>query len=259
MTQSLGRAILPAARYDALSFVVRRMRGRRDPGRHALIDRAFVEVHGATVRAGPFTGMSYEPVFVGHTTAVAAKLLGAYELELHAAINRLLATDMSLFVDVGCAEGYYAAGVALRRPDVRVVAFDVDPAARRMCRMLAQRNQVSVEVRSEATTDYLSSLGPGAVVFSDCEGAESHLLDPERAPALVHLPIVVEIHDFVDSGISSLLRRRFEGSHHVQEVVMRPRDPVVYPELQCFVHGERELALSEGRPATMSWYVMEPK
>jgi SAM-dependent methyltransferase len=251
---------MPDRHYDAMSFAVRRIRARRDDiSVHTAFERRFVSRYGATVRGGPFAGLIYDPRVIGHTTAVAAKLLGAYERELHPAVERTLASDMSRFVDIGCAEGYYAVGVACRRRDVRVVGFDIDPAARRMCRILAGINGVSVDVRSEASRDYLRSLARGTVVFSDCEGAESHLLDPEQVPSLSQLPIIVELHDFLDPMVSATIRSRFAASHVVEEVTTSPRDPAIYSELAVFPETERDLALSEGRPTAMSWFVMRPR
>ncbi len=260
VSRSIARAVLPGEQYDAMSFAMRRLHGRRRRENiHTALDRRFARDYGTTVQAGPFTGLVYDPRVIGHTTAVAAKLLGAYERELHPAIRRTLASDMSQFVDIGCAEGYYATGVAYRRRDVRVVAFDIDPAARHMCRLLAQANDVTVDIRCEATNAYLASLGPSSVVFSDCEGAEAQLLDMDQAGALGHVPIIVEIHDFVDPKLSPLIRTRFEATHKVDEIRTAPRDPAMYPELKVFAEGDRHLALSEGRPASMSWLIMEPR
>jgi hypothetical protein len=188
-----------------------------------------------------------------------AKVLGTYECELHEAMADVLASDMSEFVDIGCADGYYAVGVAVRRPDVKVVAFDIDPPARHMTRLLARTNGVSVDVRSEATTDYLDSLSQGAVVFSDCEGCESELLDPVRAPALRRLRIIVEVHDFLDPMISASLRSRFAGTHTMHEIGTEPRDGAAYPELRSLQPAERDALLSERRPAPMTWLVMQPR
>jgi hypothetical protein len=189
---------------------------------------------------------------------VGAKLIGAYERELHPVIERILASDMRRFVDIGSAEGYYVVGVARRRPDVEVVAFDIDATARQMCRMMARANGTNPAVGAEATVEYLAIQPPQTVIFSDCEGAEGVLLDPNRAPALRTLLIVVEVHDFIRPGLSTLLRARFSPTHRIQEVRAQPRDPSAFPEIQDFSPADQALTLSEGRPGGMSWLVMDP-
>ncbi|MBP0574360.1 50S ribosomal protein L11 methyltransferase, partial [Mycobacterium tuberculosis] len=52
-----------------------------------------------------------------------------------------------LFVDVGCAEGFYAVGMALRLPSLMVRAFDIDAAAQQMAKGLAQLNGVADRVQ----------------------------------------------------------------------------------------------------------------
>ena len=51
-------------------------------------------------------------------------LLGTWELELTEIWERILANDYSLMVDVGAAEGYYAVGMNLRKPNAEVIAYE---------------------------------------------------------------------------------------------------------------------------------------
>ena len=74
------------------------------------------------------------------------KLVGSYEAELHGVIEQIVATDYQVVVDVGCAEGYYANGLARRLPSARVYAFDTDPEARHLCEAMAALNGVEKRV-----------------------------------------------------------------------------------------------------------------
>ncbi len=202
--------------------------------------------------------MEYDQRVIPHTTAVAAKLIGAYESELHSAIEEILELDLSMFVDIGCAEGFYVVGVMRRRPDVDVIAFDIDATARHMCRLTARKNGVTPSIRREATLDFLAGLPDRAVVFCDAEGAEVMLLDPQKAPALARLPVLVEVHDFLQSGATDLLKLRFASTHSVREIGMSQRDPDAFPELAGIPPGDRDLAISEGRGKAVTWLVMLP-
>src|SRR5271170_382684 len=67
------------------------------------------------VRNGPFAGMRYaRPLPEG--SIFFPKLLGSYEAELQAHFERVIGTDYSAIVDVGCADGYFAVGLAMRMP-----------------------------------------------------------------------------------------------------------------------------------------------
>ena len=76
--------------------------------------------------------------------------------------------------DIGCAEGYYAVGMAGRMPATRVDAFDIDPAAQRACGELAARRGVAERVRVGArftADDFAAYAGRKTLVLCDVEGA----------------------------------------------------------------------------------------
>jgi len=95
-----------------------------------------------------------------------------------------------------------------------VVAFEIEPAARRAAEELAQLNGVEtrVELRGHRRPDDLASLTAEGVslIVCDCEGNEAVLLDPAAVPGLVRSYILVETHDFVIRGITYDLSRRFK-------------------------------------------------
>ena len=57
------------------------------------------------------------------------KLIGSYEEEVHLIIEEIIRRRYSIVVNIGCAEGYYAVGFALRIPDAIVYAFDIETTA----------------------------------------------------------------------------------------------------------------------------------
>jgi 2-polyprenyl-3-methyl-5-hydroxy-6-metoxy-1,4-benzoquinol methylase len=92
------------------------------------ITRAIVKRHGLVVLDGPFAGMRYVPQAAG--SSLLPKLLGCYEAELHPTLTSVFSLNYRQVVDVGCAEGYYAVGLATRILEARVFAFDTDMQAR---------------------------------------------------------------------------------------------------------------------------------
>ena len=105
----------------------------------------------ARVVRGPFAGLHY-PRRRGDIVH-AAKLLGAYECELHAALERLVARAPSRVVNVGSGDGFYVAGLARRLPAAEVWAVDPDPLAQRACHNTAARNAVEGRVHHVARLD----------------------------------------------------------------------------------------------------------
>jgi len=216
---------------------------------------------GETVAQGPFAGMTLPPRLVKWGRP-APYLIGSYEEELQEPLERLLAKAPSLVVNVGCAEGYYAIGIARRLPRARVVAVDPDPDARARCRQLAELNGVSTRIRLEPALiaeDLRGLLQLGTMIICDCEGCEIALLDPVVAPELEAADLIVELHDHVVPGSARSIIDRFVDTHRVSVLQSRKRmpDPAVYPSLRSLPPRYWSGLLDETRPGPMQWAVME--
>jgi len=218
------------------------------------------------VRHGLFYGMKY-PSLEAAGSALFPKLLGSYERELHHIMERIVRTDYETVVDVGCAEGYYATGLALRLPEARVIAFDVDASARELCRQMTEANGVSsrVEIRSECSPLALMELplGRRALIISDCEGYEQHLFTPDTIAMLAAHDVLIEVHAFVNPDIPVLLRQRFAATHHIESVASTDDadKPAHYPWIaqENFTPEEWRALLAEGRPGIMEWLWLTSK
>jgi hypothetical protein len=225
------------------------------------ISEAYIERNGLEVKHGVFKGMSY-PGGVSTGSVLVPKLLGSYESELDQAWKTILETDYETIVDIGCAEGYYAVGFARQQSSCRILAYDTDPHAQKLCRIMAAHNNVagSVTVRGTATVDELNEVVKGrCLVLCDCEGAEIFILNPIDVPALLACDIVVEVHSFVDPTIAETLKRRFVVTHEIAYIAAQERDPNAYEEIAFLSAEDREKAVSECRREGMGWLVMRVK
>ncbi len=226
--------------------------------RSELIKRRVVQAIGLEVQSGPFSGMRM-PSQVAEGCFV-AKLLGTYESELHATLMSLGGRSPECVVNIGCAEGYYAVGLARLWEDVAVFAYDGNPTAQRLCRRMAVENGVSERITiggSFSSQDFQQFAGRRVVVFCDIEGGELELLDPERAPALREFDILVEMHDTPHSLTSQLLPARFEPTHRVHRFSLGGRDPGQFPILQDLSHLDQLLAIWEWRSGPTPWAYFE--
>jgi hypothetical protein len=216
--------------------------------------------HGLFVQSGPFTGMAYISEAV--CSSLVPKLLGSYESELHDLLAQILARDYDAVIDVGCAEGYYAVGLALCLPRARVHAFDIDARARELCTKLAQANQVAERVIVEGECDHerLNSLIQGrTLIVCDCEGCELHLLDPSVAPRLKESDLLVELHDMIDPNITPTILSRFAATHEITLVDTAERDPNAFPILRNFDRLTQRTAVAEFRDTPMQWGYLQAR
>lgn len=245
--------------------VARRVDAHRTAAFRRKIDgptRAYLARYGLEVRHGPFAGMRYLPGLEATSGDLVGKLLGAYEAELHPAIQRWLDAAPARILDVGSAEGYYAVGLAHALPSTTVYAYDIDPAARALCAELAALNglQERVVIREACTPESLADHPrDGVALLADCEGYERVLLDPEAAPCLAGWSILVELHEFLDRGITQTLRERFAATHAVEVIEGTVRDGGQYVELADVGRRERLVLLSENRPTHMRWMALTPR
>lgn len=222
------------------------------------VSRMLEQECGLVVQSGPFAGMAY--VSEAICSSLIPKLLGSYEAELHDVLAQILTRDYDTVIDVGCAEGYYAVGLALRLPRARVHAFDIDVRARELCTRLAQANQVDERVIVEGECDHerLNSLIRGrTLIVCDCEGGELHLLDPSLAPELKKSDLLVELHDMIDPDITPTIRSRFAPTHQITLVDTEDRDATAFPILRNLNRLTQRTAVAEFRDSPMQWGYLE--
>ncbi|HEX3699995.1 MAG TPA: hypothetical protein VHV27_04910 [Phenylobacterium sp.] len=228
--------------------------------RAIVLANIYLAREGSVVYGGLFKGMKYlERPSQG---LLLARLLGVYEGELHPYFEQFLAEGVDVIVDVGCAEGYYAVGLARLAPGVVVHAHDIDKTAQSLCAELARRNGVDDRVLIGGEfkpSDFEAFAGRRALILVDAEGAEVDLLDPVQAPALAGMRIVVETHDVFRPGAEAAMVERFSATHEITRVLPRPKAVDFPPWMQEFNDMDLLLASWENRDRPTPWLVMRPR
>ena len=94
--------------------------------RSVLIQNTLLQHNGTVVMEGPLAGLDFLPQSAEGCHI--AKLLGCYEQPLLPFVEAAIQANYPTILNIGCAEGYYAVGMARRMPDTQVLAFDLKPA-----------------------------------------------------------------------------------------------------------------------------------
>jgi hypothetical protein len=218
---------------------------------HQLVER-----YGDRVMTGPFAGLRLFPQGI-HPMA-APLLSGLYEYELHGAVESLLCTPYDTIINIGCADGYYAVGMALRCPTARIIAADIEPEMQQRTRQLAAYNGIEdrITLHGEVTAAGLQALATGrTLILCDIEGAEDDLLNPANVPALCQCDMLVEQHEVFRPGISERLRMRFTTTHTIEMIEPGGVAPPIPPTLQGLTELERTLLTFTGRQGHTPWGV----
>lgn len=179
----------------------------------------YIGRHGEKVYGGPLQGMLLPLDVV--TPFLLSRYIGSYEYELHDAIRAAAEAGYDSILNIGCAEGYYAVGLARLISGAEVYAYDILPEAREKCRRLAEVNGVAARMhigQAFSQGDFERFVDRRTLLFCDIEGAEFGLLDPVAAPALAGMDIIVEVHETERTPSRDDLCRRFEATHDIVRI-----------------------------------------
>lgn len=232
-------------------------------GRARELSKGLQNQLGNKVYDGPFKGMALSDDAL--RLFQAPMLLGCYEQELHPVLENVIAARYDRVVNIGCSVGYYAVGLALRMPQAKIDAFDIDAEVRQKCAEMAGLNGVQDRVTVGGRfngEDFEKYRGTRTLFLVDIEGAEKELLDPARYPALLDADLIVEMHDLMDGDISKTLGSRFAATHDVETIWNR----TTMPDISGFVAADfyidpldHILLAWEGRDGPTPWGVFRKK
>ena len=176
----------------------------------ALISQKLSRKFGDVVLDGSFKGLKY--CTDARVTFPPSKRMGSYECELSEVVAYIVSNNYDRIVDVGSAEGYYAVGLLTKTKSSLMFAYETTPGDRDWLRQNAQLNGVSdrLFIGEFCTPEVLQSIiEPRTFVFSDCEGYEDVLFDPEKCPSLASTDMLIECHDDTVPGITDKLQKMF--------------------------------------------------
>lgn len=261
--KKVARQLLPDQFYTKIASIRSRNYQRKFLEKRGLLDitEQMIERYGTSVLHGPFQGMVYPrgALVSRHGTP---KLLGSYEKELHGALAEVIANadQYDHFVDIGCAEGYYAVGLA-KKTGKQVYAFDTEPRELAFCREMATLNQVTEKIifRHWCDASYLGALkGNRCFIISDCEGYEAQLFNSEAVRGVAESDLLIELHNIDGINMSQLISERFKDTHHITMIASEARQPEQYQELD-FLGDKAQQSISEYRGHNQLWASLKSK
>ena len=215
-----------------------------------------------TVRNGCFKGMKYSN-FKSIGSTIAPKLLGSYEHELSETIKKILKKDYSTIVDVGCAEGYYAVGLArafkIKEREVSVYAFDTDKNAQILCKENSLKNSLNISVAGFCSRENLLRLCKDkySLIFIDTEGYELELINKNLTRDLKHCDFLIESHDCIDINTTAHILSCFKETHEIN--IIFSKDDILkayeydFPEIKNLTLNTKFELLKEQRSSIMRW------
>jgi hypothetical protein len=217
------------------------------------------------VLTGIFKDMKY-PDFISVGSTLFSKLLGSYEKELESLFLNIKDVQYTEILDVGCAEGYYAIGLALKYPHAKIYGYDIDSTALHYADKMANINNVQdrVVLKKECTSEELRNFQftGKSLIISDCEGYERFLFTCENVCNLSNADVLIEVHDSVEEDVYTYLLSIFCNTHKYLEFKsvsdLEKIRTYKYSELDKLSRDLKYLIFKEGR-SQQSWLFFTPK
>ena len=241
-------------------------RYRNSLSAHAIANNELKDLFSdLTVRLGFFKGLKY-PTFESFGSSLYPKLSGNYECELFQTFEKFTMEGIPNFIDIGCAEGYYAVGVAKAVANCHVIAFDIDENARELCTNMAKCNGVSdwVEVKVACSDEWLGEqkFADNTLILCDCEGFEFELFTPANIPNLKNCNLIIEMHPFINRKIKPTLTALFKETHNITIVSSKDDKRKIFDLNETYLSLtplQKNIIVQEGRPFTMDWLIATSK
>jgi SAM-dependent methyltransferase len=218
------------------------------------------------ILGGPFAGTLYTNTSYG--SAYYPKIIGTYEKELSNLWTFENLNKFQSIIDIGCAEGYYLAGIAHilsqknTSSSTQFIGYDINAAALEEAERLLVLNKVHrYELKPSGYEFDLADIKNPSLLICDTEGNEREILDLKKIKALLKMHILVEVHDDPGSDDTlDLLKNRFSSSHKITLYYFQDRTLHDLPRLkwpQISDNLKKEL-MYEGRKYGKKWLFMEP-
>jgi hypothetical protein len=212
---------------------------------------------------GPFKNMKVSKEHSWGDGDIANKLLGFYECELFPSFEDAMSKNPDAIVNIGCAEGFYGIGCALRLPNSDLYLLDINQDLLNISKINYELNNLinNVNFVINANNNDIEKIlvkYKNPFVVMDCEGAEKDLCDPEITPSLKKSIVIVESHDIFVPNMIDILISRFQETHNITRISQGNKNAYI-PLIKDFWDWDKMLLLSEGRGGTMEWLYMVPK
>lgn len=245
---------------DYLSYQRQRARRRQTEARLRAAGQ-----YGDTVQFGPFRGLQYPPES-WYVSCRFQKVIGSYEHELHALLTLLIREGgYRHIVNIGAADGYFAAGLARALPESRGVAFEMSESSRRVLAEVVARNGLQPRLRLEGACSPADlqalerELEPRrTLVVCDVDGYEVELLAEGGVGWLAQADLLVEVHDCLRPGVTERLIQAFGRTHGVTKITNRGVTYADYPLLRPLTFREIDALLNEDRRGLQDWLFLTP-
>ena len=142
--------------------------------KRTILEKEYYMKYQGCINGGIFKGMKYIPL--ARNSVLMPKLLGTYESEMSQYLISI-GKDIDYFLAIGCAEGYYVAGLAYKFPNLISAGVDIDLQCINLTSILCEINNLQENTScSSNLTVQLNKAQGDILLLIDVDGEEINIL-----------------------------------------------------------------------------------
>ena len=218
---------------------------------------------------GPYSGTKILNSYGWSNIDFCPKYLGSYEYQVQKKIIDLnKKKKFDYFIDLGAAEGYHIVSLLKKKFFNQGLAFEISKKSREILKKNAQINKVNSRIKIYGDAN-LSSLKNALKDFDhrkllflvDIEGQEYDLFNKEFCKIFSKGTFIIEEHPFNISNKRKIknFNQNIKKYYNVEILKDTPKNPFNFSILEKYSDDEKYLMMSEGRPESMQWVILQPK
>ena len=176
------------------------------------------------IQEGIFKGVRISPPSA-HPSVFIPKILGTYEAEIASSVM-MLAEKSNIFIDIGCADGYYTSGIAKKTNIKKVVGVDISSEVLKLARESAKKNATEHKcLFLKELASALPHIENDSLIMIDVDGCETKILSELSSYIMSNrlqgINLLVET-DFDSSGRTNkqeLIKQMTNLGYTIREII----------------------------------------
>ena len=234
-----------------------------------ILGKEISKISNNKILYGPYSGTKILSSYGWSNIDFCPKYLGSYEYQVQKKIIDLnKKKKFDYFIDLGAAEGYHIISLLKKKFFKQGLAFEISKKSREILKKNAQINKLNNRIRIYKDAN-LSSLKNALRNFNhrrllfliDIEGQEYDLFDKDFCKIFSKGTFIIEEHPFNISDKRKIknFNQNIKKYYNVEILKDTPKNPFNFSILEKYSDDEKYLMMSEGRPESMQWVILQPK
>ena len=234
-----------------------------------ILGKEISKISNNKILYGPYSGTKILSSYGWSNIDFCPKYLGSYEYQVQKKIIDLnKKKKFDYFIDLGAAEGYHIISLLKKKFFKQGLAFEISKKSREILKKNAQINKLNNRIRIYKDAN-LSSLKNALRNFNhrrllflvDIEGQEYDLFDKDFCKIFSKGTFIIEEHPFNISNKRKIknFNQNIKKYYNVEILKDTPKNPFNFSILEKYSDDEKYLMMSEGRPESMKWLILQPK